>query len=370
MGERVQLTLGPERRRPLPGCPGFYVRIDDDLRKCVVFLGFAAGAEKGGIDCIGTGFLLSYDGFGYLITARHLAERVGGDPFLLRLNKRDGTSENAHVDGAEWAFHPHSDVDIAVVPFNIPAASPYDLLYLPYELVLDADGLARRPIGIGDLTYTIGLFKLLHGKRQNLPVLHFGVISLMPQDFETIPIKNWRDNGPDILQVQGYLVEAQSLRGLSGSPVFVRPTRVVSTAPPGSIPTGPTFEAAIGAMSEMQALAPNQRVFLLGLWQGAWDAPPDEILAAQSGKEDRVPVGMGIVLPAQRIKETLDIDGLRTMREKAKAKRNLQTAATPDSAVSSQVSSVSAQAGDANPNHLKDFTRLVDVAARKRPQGD
>ena len=27
-------------------------------------------------------------------------------------------------------------------------------------------------------------------------------------------------------------------------------------------------------------------------------------------------------------------------------------------------------ADDANPNHLKDFTRLVDVAARKRPQGD
>lgn len=29
-----------------------------------------------------------------------------------------------------------------------------------------------------------------------------------------------------------------------------------------------------------------------------------------------------------------------------------------------------ASADDANPNHLADFTRLVDVAARKRTQGD
>ena len=33
------------------------------------------------------------------------------------------------------------------------------------------------------------------------------------------------------------------------------------------------------------------------------------------------------------------------------------------------VTDVCVNAND-NPNHLEDFTRLVDVAARKRPQGD
>ena len=30
-------------------------------------------------------------------------------------------------------------------------------------------------------------------------------------------------------------------------------------------------------------------VKLLGLWQGSWDAPPDEVLAAQTGDDIRVP---------------------------------------------------------------------------------
>jgi hypothetical protein len=61
-------TLGPERRQPLPGCPGLYVRIRDDLRKCVVFFGHVDDTPgKGGINCIGTGFLVAYEEAGYLV---------------------------------------------------------------------------------------------------------------------------------------------------------------------------------------------------------------------------------------------------------------------------------------------------------------
>jgi hypothetical protein len=47
---------------------------------------------------------------------------------------------------------------------------------------------------------------------------------------------------------------------------------------------------------------------LLGLWQGAWDDKPSDTLAKARGleKNRRVPLGMGIVVPASKIAETLN----------------------------------------------------------------
>lgn len=78
-------------------------------------------------------------------------------------------------------------------------------------------------IGVGNFTYTIGLFRLLSGEKRNLPVCHFGTIAMLPGD-ERIPVTDWTDpDGRRRILVEGYLVKSQSLNGLSGSPVFVRP---------------------------------------------------------------------------------------------------------------------------------------------------
>src|SRR5579872_2948838 len=54
------------------------VRIEDGFLQSVVFIGYpTSDPDKGGIDCIGTAFLLRYESFPYLITARHIAEHVG-----------------------------------------------------------------------------------------------------------------------------------------------------------------------------------------------------------------------------------------------------------------------------------------------------
>lgn len=53
---------------------------------------------------------------------------------------------------------------------------------------------------------------------------------------------------------------------------------------------------------------------MLGVWQGAWEAPPDEVLAAQAGEDVKVPVGIGIVVPFQRIIETLDMPEAKSQR--------------------------------------------------------
>jgi hypothetical protein len=80
------------------------MRFSEDVRKSVIFIGYPdATPGKGGIACIGTGLLLKYGepGFeiGYLVTAQHVSHTLGRDPFLLRLNRKDGTSENVTIDG-------------------------------------------------------------------------------------------------------------------------------------------------------------------------------------------------------------------------------------------------------------------------------
>ena len=87
-------TLGPRIRRPVLGAPGFYMRIDDDVRKTVVFFGVPDDSPgKGGISCFGTAFLLEYDGVGYLVTARHLTDELEDSPFVVRVNTSNGTSQ-------------------------------------------------------------------------------------------------------------------------------------------------------------------------------------------------------------------------------------------------------------------------------------
>jgi hypothetical protein len=60
------------------------------------------------------------------------------------------------------------------------------------------------------------------------------------------------------------------------------------------------------------------------------------------------------------------MDDLKKNRAALKKKWEANRAASPDSVPISEAD----KADDANPRHLEDFTRLVDVAARKRQQDD
>jgi hypothetical protein len=62
-------------------------------------------------------------------------------------------------------------------------------------------------------------------------------------------------NGPP-KHIEGYLVELQNLKGLSGSPVFVRPTVDME---------GLQDETGAGVIG----LVTTAQVLLLGIWQGS-----------------------------------------------------------------------------------------------------
>jgi hypothetical protein len=303
------------------------VRISEDVRRTVVFFGHEDAAPgKGGIDCIGSGFLLGYDKVGYLITAKHLADALGDHPFLVRVNLRDGTSQNILADETlKWFRHPDPTVDVAAIQVTFGTAGNYDALYLPADMMFTTEKFKAEKIGIGDLTYTVGLFRLMSGQKRNLPILHSGIISLMPGD-ETIPVWDWRypKDQRRKLYVDGYLVETSSIQGLSGSPVFVRATIALPNLPLGFMPD-PRFPLP----PSLTGLAARQDLLLLGMWQGSWDAPPDEILSMASAAtpRDRVPVGMGIVVPAQKIEEVLLLPEVVESTSRAKAEIEAASAA-------------------------------------------
>jgi hypothetical protein len=139
---------------------------------------------------------------------------------------------------------------------------------------------------------------------------------MLPGD-ERVPVADWTDSsGKRRLFVEGYLVESQSLDGLSGSPVFVRPElnlNFSNSLRPGPDNPMPETKPEISAV--------RNAVKFLGLWQGAWDAPPDEVLAVQTGRDVRVSVGMGIVVPYERIIDVLEMPRAKANREEILAGR-------------------------------------------------
>ena len=170
------------------------MRIPDDLVQTVVFIGYPTEETgKGGIDCIGTAFLLRYHDHAYLVTVRHVAELVGSDPFLIRVNCIIGGADNIHIDNAQWYFDEDPDVDVAVLPLSFIDESKHDVRFIDDAKESWWSNKAwKYGVGIGDLCYTIGLFRVLAGNQKNLPVVHFGTIARkFYDDNEPIPINDW-----------------------------------------------------------------------------------------------------------------------------------------------------------------------------------
>jgi len=339
----LKYTLGPEHRDYSKGL-GFYMRIDDDLRKCVVFLGYETNdPDKGNICCIGTGFLFYYNGVAYLTTVKHVANKLGDSPFIVRVNSINGEAKNLYVDNANWFHHPDNNVDISIIEYSLEVRY-FDALYLIPEIITTIE---ERDIYVGDFCYTIGLFRLMYGKMRNLPIVHTGNIAMVPGD-EKVPVKN--DITGETEYVEAYLIESHSLAGLSGSPVFVRPC--------SESPLYRNDERGI-----LGSIIPQKNLYLMGIWMGSWNAPPDQILSAEieRGQIVRVSIGMGVVVPISKLIELLEADEVQKSAKLYKNKKQVHAA---------QLDSVILPSTIINPQHKEDFNTLVTAAAKKKSQDD
>lgn len=256
------------------------MRISETARRGVVFLGVknATGAVHFG----GTGFLVHYAEQGvnvcYLITCRHVAEKLAAN-FVVRANLKAGGSAELQVEETYWAMPEDPSVDLAATIFALPGQQ-FEHGYFRLN-----DGLApESEITCGNPVNIIGLFRLHKGAARNIPIVHSGHIAALPDPHERIPAKN--SSGQQI-EVSAYLIEAQTLDGLSGAPVWV--TRFANVP---SVKTSFSHPPIIIAGAS-----------LLGVYQASWEGVASDLLSAERNLAlgTRVPVGMGLVVPAPEI---------------------------------------------------------------------
>jgi len=347
----------PDATAPWFALPEFaHMFVRDDVRKCVLFLGTK---EKGKFRPRATAFVVSMIespqiGFRYLVTAEHVIVGLQekGKEIWVRSNLKNGTTQENPLVG-RWWFHPDNEAaptDVAVVPIDF--SSDEDFLSIPLAgtigIAAPANVLQTHRVGVGHEVFITGLFRTHYGNQKNVPIVRVGNIAMMRGE----PVKTEYCGYTD-----AYLIEARSIGGLSGSPVFV------------NIPVWHT-----GALDDhgkpRTDFAPfiGDKTYLLGLMHGHFDIQnlnDDVVTDDEVGATHGIHTGIGVVIPVEKILETIHQPEFVEMRKAAAKEHFAKGGAKADVA-----DAVVPPDDDANPNHLADFTRLVDVAARKRPQGD
>jgi len=301
----VDPLVPPELRRPVKGA-STAVRITNDARKCVVFLGLCGiDSDPATFKAAATGFLIRYTSMDwepvYLVTAKHCIGSLG-DEFSMRINTKTGALVQ-QIGNPAWIFHDDSSVDLAVLEFVLPSNSdcvPYPFCTIPTGLT-DENKYSR--YGPGDLTYTVGLFRAHGGRARNIPLVHTGHIAAFSAG-EKIEVED--DKMMDV-----YIVQCSAMPGASGSPVFARSTvRAMDDHThdkrggviESSVVAGPF---AYGGMS------------LLGVWRSSWELRQEDYVA---GARIRYPAGYGSVVPGEKILEILDMPKVKDKRDKAMKK--------------------------------------------------
>jgi hypothetical protein len=212
------------------------MRVPDDIQKSVLFIGVYTGSPEpkwsataylvgvpDGVRTLATGpNSYGYTGtFSYplrfLATARHVAKKLEGKKFAIRVNNPNGSVRviNGQPD-TKWWYHPteeeYVDAALAVFPDDL---GELDLFTIQLEWFADEQRMKKANIGAGDEVFIAGLFTEITKTTKNIPIVRIGNLASIPG--EKIPFKDGR-------LIDAYLVETRSIGGLSGSPVFVRQT--------------------------------------------------------------------------------------------------------------------------------------------------
>jgi len=244
----------------------------------------------------GTGFVVGYPSktkpdevIPFVVTARHV---IGENQrIFVRYSttdpKKPGLAEydvGAMRQAGDFFPHPDEGVDIAI--FRIPAWSAAKLNFVPYDLVATKQVFEGEDIQPTDRIIFPSLLMNFIGTGRNYPVMRNGAIALIPD--ERVPLK-FKVGDREISTEQNVLlVNATSMPGASGSPVFLDP--------------GPRIKAN-------QYNLGGTKTYLLGVMHGFYQTAPRELTnvettgAKQMFQENS---GIAIVFPSWRIREIVE----------------------------------------------------------------
>jgi len=275
------------------------MQIPDEIRKCVVFVCFK---DTGGIKLAGTAFLFGIpvgdtDSFfaTYFITAKHVIDGIRNKSIdqnvYLRINLKTSGVQIIETPIGRWLSHPlEQNVDVSALNWS-PPEEIFDYRIIMLNMAATGTAIEKENIGIGDDVFLTGLFRNHYGSERNIPVIRVGNIAAMPE--EKVHTEKLGD-------IDAYLIEARSIGGLSGSPVFVQLglTRYID----GSVKT---------------LKGGGYKFYLLGLMHGHFDLEYAEL---DNIKEDnlynfQVNMGIAIVVPIWKILEVINQETFVNMRK-------------------------------------------------------
>ena len=164
----------------------------------------------------------------YVVTNKHVIEGKRPCP-VVRMNlKHPGSGfERAHIldfKQSDWTTDPDNDLAVCMLPpdFN---PSIVEFSVVSRNFAMTEKEFKEQNFGPGDTVVYVGRFVGHAGKYENMPSVRFGNISMNPNERE--PVVYDTDDSTRMSQV-GFLVEARSRSGYSGSPVFTLHQHVVN----------------------------------------------------------------------------------------------------------------------------------------------
>jgi hypothetical protein len=274
--------------------------VPESIRKCVVFL--ATRKIDGEVTFRGSGFFLADNsnanklGQVVLVTARHVIQGaidLGLKEIIVRVNLKNGESEWFTSSLDKWCYHPSDDcVDVAMLSLGLPERLDHKIL--PTSLCATEDLLSKFHVGLGDEVFVVGLYRHHRGDRRNIPIVRIGNLSSFAEEkIET----------EEFGEIEGYLIEARSIGGLSGSPVFINLGG---------------FRMVDGHLRSLHKGDPS--CLCLGLIHGHVDEAFRDIepkKVSEAGKTSRAMVntGIAIVVPFKQIREVYDAVASQGKRE-------------------------------------------------------
>ena len=287
------------------------MQIPDEIRKSVFFVCYKTAS---GTSLAGTAFLMGVPLeksnliSSYIVTAKHIIDAIRDKSIdqkvYLRMNLKNAGAELVETPIENWLSHPQeSDVDVAVLNWA-PPQEIFDYRIITLEMAATQEIIGKENIGVGDDVFLTGLFSNHYGSERNIPIIRVGDIASMPE--EKVHTK-WGD-------IDAYLIEARSIGGLSGSPVFV-------------------YMGALRTIRDAMEIGRKGHIFyLLGLMHGHFDLPKLEIdnLEQDSLTNLQINMGIAIVVPIWKIIEVINQEIFVNMRNLALRQAQQKTLPVPD----------------------------------------
>lgn len=310
----------------------------------------------------------------YAVTSYHVAVTSGAS--IIRVNNlrssgvlsptpHEVTFTGRYIDREphEWHFIPGGD-DIAVTDITdelcpeIASPDGVDYIYaVPESDFVTEEFIHKVSISLGEDGFMLGLFSRNSGGEVNYPAARFGNIGQLASAL--CPV----EQGHGVVR-PSHVFDIHSRPGFSGSPVFVYRTPAVDL-------TG-INEAGDWTLNTTN----NVFLKLLGIHSGQFD---DEVEATKAeaygqlpiveGDKIGIPSSMTVVAPSWNISKVLDLPALAEQRS-VRDEKKLDEFRRSRSRVRPEVEQSKTEPRGSNHDHKEDFTRLLNAAAKEKPQGD